>query len=396
MPNHFISRMLVVAGLATIPIAASADAATAFNPKISLILNGTFAHYSSDAPADMPGFLLGGESGFRPSGISIGETELAVESNIDDLFHAWAAISVDEDGNVDVEEAYLNTLQLPEGFALKFGRFFSDIGYQNRQHAHAWEFVDAPLVYRAFLGGQLGDDGGQIRWVAPLPVFLELGIELYRGAAFPGGGDDRSGIPGKTAFVHLGDDLGASWSYRVGASYLATSSDDRRTGDAIETSFTGRTRMAGADLVFKWAPNGNPVQRNAVLQGEFYRRTEHGRVIYDPDGSADASGYDGRQWGFYVQGVYQFIPQWRFGVRYDRVHAGNALDNSAPGTSLELLADEGRDPQRWSAMVDWSHSEFSRVRLQFNRDESRPDRGADNQILLQYIFALGSHPAHSF
>src|SRR5581483_574978 len=116
-----------------------------------------------------------------------------------------------------------------------------------------------------------------------------------------------------------------------------------------------------------------------------------------PDGSADASSYDGRQWGFYVQGVYQFIPQWRFGARYDRVHADNALDNPAPDTSLALLADDrGHDPQRYSVMVDWSHSEFSRIRLQYNRDESRPARVADNQVFLQYIFAIGSHPAHSF
>src|ERR1700756_1770907 len=131
MPNHFLSRALAVASLA-IPIAGfGADAGNAFNPKISLILNGSYAHYSSDAPADMPGFLLGGESDFRKSGLSIGESELAVEANVDDLFHAWAAISMDEDDHVHVEEAYVNTLQLPEGLALKFGRFFSDIGYQN-------------------------------------------------------------------------------------------------------------------------------------------------------------------------------------------------------------------------------------------------------------------------
>jgi hypothetical protein len=395
MPNHLFLRALAIASLATPLAGVAADAGNAFNPKISLILNGTYAHYSSDVPADMPGFLLGGE-GFRPSGLSLGETELAIESNIDDLFHAWATVSLHEDDTVGVEEAYINTLQLPDGFTVKFGRFFSEIGYQNRQHAHAWEFVDAPLVYRAFLGGQLGDDGAQVRWIAPLPVFLDLGIELFRGAAFPGGGERRDGVPGKTVFAHLGDDLGASWSYRVGASYFATNSSDRRTGDPVETSFTGRSRMAGADLVFKWAPNGNPVQRNAVLQGEFYRRTEHGGVIFDPDASADASNYDGRQWGFYVQGVYQFVPQWRFGVRYDRVHASNALDNPVPDTSLALLADMGRDPQRESVMLDWSHSEFSRVRLQYNRDESRPNRVADNQVFLQYIFALGSHPAHSF
>jgi len=396
MPSQFFRR-LALAGLALpLPALAEGGGATAFNPKISLVLDGSYARYTSDAPVEVPGFLLGDEAGFRREGLSLGETELAVEANIDDLFHAWTTISIGEEGDIGVEEAYINTLSLPEGFALKFGRFFSDIGYQNHQHAHAWEFVDAPLVYRTFFGGQLGDDGAQLRWVAPLPVFLDVGVELYRGAAFPGGGERRNGIPGKTVFAHLGDDLGASWSYRLGVSYLATNSNDRRTGDDVDTGFTGYSRVAGVDLIAKWSPNGNPTQRNAVLQGEFFRRTEHGDVIFDPDGSADASHYDGRQWGFYVQGVYQFIPQWRFGVRYDRVHADNDLDNPEPGTTLALLADDGRDPERWSAMVDWSHSEFSRVRLQYNRDQSRPNHETDNQVLVQYIFSLGSHPAHTF
>ena len=395
-PAHRRAGLGLAAASLALPLSAfAADAGNAFNPKISLILNGTYAHYSDDSPAVMPGFLLGGES-FRPAGLSLGETELAIESNVDDLFHGWATVSLHEDDTVGVEEAYLNTLSLPDGFALKFGRFFSDIGYQNHQHAHAWEFVDAPLVYRAFLGGQMGDDGAQLRWIAPLPVFLDVGVELFRGAAFPGGGEQRKGIPAKTVFAHLGDDLGPSWSYRLGVSYLATSSNDRRTGENVDTSFTGRSRMAGLDFIAKWAPQGNPTIHNAVLQAEFFRRTEHGDVVFDPDGSADASNYDGRQWGFYVQGIYQFMPQWRAGVRYDRLNADNTLDNPAPGTTLALLADNSRDPQRWSAMVDWSHGEFSRVRLQFNRDESRPNRVADNQVFLQYIFSLGSHPAHSF
>ncbi len=46
-------------------------------------------------------------------------------------------------------------------------------------------------------------------------------------------------------------------------------------------------------------------------------------------------------------------------------------------------------------MLDWSPSEFSRIRLQFARDRSR--QGAtDNQVFLQYIMSLGAHGAHKF
>jgi hypothetical protein len=52
-------------------------------------------------------------------------------------------------------------------------------------------------------------------------------------------------------------------------------------------------------------------------------------------------------------------------------------------------------PSRSSVMLDYSPSEFSRLRLQFAHDKARPD-GADNQIFLQYIMSLGTHAAHAF
>lgn len=379
--------------------APAAPGGNAFNPKISLILNGRYSDYSSASEADMPGFVLGPETEFAPEGFSLGETELVLEANADDKFHGWATVALEnEDGEtvVAVEEAYLNTLALPAGLALKFGRFFSDIGYQNRQHAHAWEFADAPLVYRAFLATQLRDDGLQLRWVAPTDLFVELGVELLRGAAFPGGGGSRRGADGQTAFAHFGGDAGDGGSWRAGLWHFRADAEDRRTGEDIPTSFTGDSRTSGADLVFKWAPGGNPAQTHLVLQAEYMVRSEQGTVVSDPDGAADSSAYDGDQRGFYVQGVYQFVPRWRAGLRYDRVGADNTLDNPVPATSLELLDDDVRDPQRWSAMVDWSNSEFSRLRLQYSDDRSRPAREKDRQIVLQYIFSLGSHPAHQY
>jgi hypothetical protein len=46
-------------------------------------------------------------------------------------------------------------------------------------------------------------------------------------------------------------------------------------------------------------------------------------------------------------------------------------------------------------MADYSPSEFSRFRVQFARDKSRPG-ATDYQIFLQYIMSLGAHGAHAF
>ncbi len=379
-----------------------AGAAQPGNPAIGVILQGTYADYSSSAEPEIPGFLLGPETELRPEGFSLRESELNFEANVDDKFRAWLTVGLEnEEGEtkVEVEEAYVDTLALPAGLGLKFGRFFSDIGYQNRLHNHAWDFVDAPLAYRAMLANQLRDDGVQLRWVAPTDLFVELGTELLRGDGFPAGGEDRSGVNAYTVFSHVGGDWGVSSSWRLGLSHLVADADGRETGEEDSDArfiFNGDSDLTIADFVWKWAPQGNPTQRNFVLQAEYFYRDEDGDISFDDGlGSVTDTLYDGTQEGFYIQGVYQFIPKWRVGARYDWLTADNDVSNN-PNGEFDILAQDSDDPKRYSLMVDWSNSEFARVRLQYNRDESRPDGETDDQVVLQYIHSIGSHPAHQF
>lgn len=374
----------------------------AFNPAFSLILQGTYADYSVQDHAEIPGFLLGGETEFRPEGLSLRETELNAEANVDSWLRAWTTIGFEEeDGetHVHLEEAYGETLSLPGGLGLKFGRFFSDIGYQNRQHNHGWDFVDAPLPYRAMLANQLGADGLQLRWLAPTDLFIELGGEISRGN-FPAGGEDQDDINLYTLFARTGGDIGTNASWRIGLSHVGADADGRESGehDSDEVFlFDGRSDLYIADLVIKWAPDGNPARQHLIYQSEFFYRTEDGSVTFDDGaGTTVNSNYDGEQNGFYSQLIWQFMPRWRTGLRYDRLWTDNDLDN-AGGGEFDVLANVNEDnPQRWSWMADYSPSEFSRFRLQYNRDESRPMEEADDQLLLQYILSIGSHPAHEY
>jgi outer membrane receptor protein involved in Fe transport len=102
--------------------------------------------------------------------------------------------------------------------------------------------------------------------------------------------------------------------------------------------------------------------------------------------------YDARQSGWYAQGVYQFHPQWRVGYRYDRLDVGS-VDFS--GAISAALSKPDFTPKRQSLMLDYNPSEYSRLRLQFARDEA--EQGLkDNQVTLQYIHSLGPHGAHKF
>nr|VFJ71500.1 MAG: hypothetical protein BECKFW1821B_GA0114236_12243 [Candidatus Kentron sp. FW] len=91
--------------------------------------------------------------------------------------------------------------------------------------------------------------------------------------------------------------------------------------------------------------------------------------------------------------MYQFLPQWRTGIRYDWLGSDNTGSDNHVLTHAGLN-NEGHTPKRYSAMLEWLPSEFSRIRLQYNRDDSYEK--ADNQWLAQYTYTLGSHGAHRF
>jgi hypothetical protein len=374
------------------------SSAGAFNPAVSLILSGTYANLSRD-PNDyrIRGFLTNREVGPGPRGFNLGESELGVAANIDPAFYGAANISLTPEGHADVEEAFVQTTSLGQGFTVKFGRFFSGIGYLNEQHAHTWDFVDNPLAYQAFLGTQLGQDGIQVRWLAPTPVFLEFGAEVGRGQNFPGAERDTNGAGARAAFAHAGGDWGDSSSWRAGISYLQASPRDRASdtidlaGNTVTNAFSGTSRLWVADFVWKWAPNGNPARQNFKVQAEYFSRRERGSLTFDTSGVAATDVYSSRQSGAYVQAICQFLPRWRTGVRYDRLDSGSA---DFAGNAVFLDASMTH-PSRVTWMADFNPSEFSRIRLQLARDQARVGK-ADNQVFVQYQMSLGAHGAHNF
>ena len=325
----------------------------AFNPAISLILAGTYANLSQDPRHfGIAGFAPAGEAGPGKRGFSLGESELMLSASVDQHFSAQATFAVTPGNEVSVEEAYAIYTGAPYGLAPKFGRFLSGIGYLNEQHSHAWDFVDAPLAYQAFLGGQYRNDGLQVKWVAPLDHFLELGGEVGSGEGFPGAPRDKNGVGSGAIYAHTGGDVGASHSWRAGVSWLRTRNDE----------LDGRRDTGIVDFVWKWAPQGNARETSFKLQGEYFRTQ------------------DITQAGWYVQGVYQFMPLWRVGLRYE---------------SLDPGAADAFNPRKWTAMLDWSPSEFSRARLQVARSETLANV-TDNQFFIQYILSLGAHGAHRY
>jgi hypothetical protein len=359
---------------------APATSGNAFNPGIAAVLNGFAVAATRDLSSDIPGFATSEEAGGPARGLSLGESEVSFAANIDPFLAGFLGLSIDGEDQLGLEEAYIRTTALPGGVTLKAGRFFSGIGYLNERHAHDWSFSDAPLPYRAFLGPQFGDDGVQVRWLAPVDTFLELGGEVFRGEGYPASGAANNGVGAYTAFLHTGADLGVSSSWLGALSYLHTKAVDRETGAG--DLFTGDTDTGIASLVYKWAPNGNPISRNLTLASEVFWGREKGAF--------NAVDFNQDRFGWYAQGVYQFRPQWSAGLRVAGVNA------KLPGAGLagSTLDDLGRTPFATTLLLERDTSEFGRLRVQYTNDQTADK--TNNQLMLQYTVIYGPHGAHRY
>ena len=380
---------------------AAASTLAAFNPAISVVLQGGYADLSqSPTQFGINRIQTGEDVGPGPRNFSLGESEVSFYGNVDDKFAGALTLSLTPQNTVEVEEAYGLLTALPYGVVPKFGRFFSGIGYLNEQHQHVWDFKDAPLAYQAFLAGQYTQDGGQVKWVAPTDTFLEFGAEIGNGDSFPGNSRNSNSLGAASVFAHAGDDIGANANWRAGLSYLETHAADRQAtlpdtaGNLAQVSFAGTSHVAIADFVWKYAPTGNSTDTNVKVQGEYFWRRESGTLTYDSNGAlglTQAGAYSSTQSGWYLQGIWQFMPRWRVGLRYD------SLDPGDPdyGINNAILATPPSHPNKATVMFDYTPSEFSRFRIQYAQSKTRPEM-TDNQFFLQYILTLGAHPAHKF
>jgi hypothetical protein len=382
----------------TLPVPVASSSEGSFNPAVAMILSGTYGQLKQDPAIPATGFAMNANNSGYTRGFSLKESELGIAANIDPQFRGVGTFSLDPAGGIGVENAFVQSSALGNGLNLKFGRFFSGLGYLNEQHAHAWDFVDQPLVYRVLWDNQIGDDGLQLKWLAPTDMFVEIGGEAGRGLGFPGTDrQDKNGAGAGVLFAHFGDDIGIEHSWRAGVSLQETRRENAVSdnvpdvnGVLVSNSFTGDSQTAGLDFVWKYSHNGNIRERYLKVQGEYFRRKEDGLLTYN---LATTDSYSITQSGWYLQSVYQFMPTWRTGLRYDRLDPGVASVGAL--NAGNVIGNYAFNPSRITWMADYNPSEFTRLRLQLAHDNSRQGL-AEYLLFVQYIMSLGAHGAHQY
>jgi hypothetical protein len=355
--------------------------------------------------------LEGGGHDPKNRGFTIQNVELTYAGVVDPYLRGDAnvVLQIDPTGTstVELEEAYLTTLDLPFHLQIKAGQFFGAFGRLNPTHPHTWDFVDAPVVNSRLLGGDgFRNPGAQVSWLTPLPFFAELVASAHNAqgetaASFRSTPGEQ--IAGRTLIDrrvrHLSDlvyllrlrtsfDLGDEITIVPGISTLFGPN-----ATAPDTS----TQIYGADLYLKWKPLSNDHGWPYVAwQSEGIVRRYQAAAVLD-EGSVAARRQTLTDWGAYSQLIWGFARPWNLGARYDFARGQHAAFSVA-GDTYDTASDPLRDRRhRISAMLTYYPSEFSKLRLQYNFDHAQflPQRDA-HSVYVQAEILFGAHGAHKF
>jgi len=392
-----------------------------FNPDVSVVIDGVYYQHSGHGPLahemeELRGFghVHGGdgdhhhddEHGFEP-GLNLRHLELMFQADVDPYFKGWAIVGVDTHG-AELEEAVILTTALPWGLQIKLGKFFSDYSRLNAQHAHEWNFTDAPMIQTLLLGDHgLNEKGIQLSWLAPTPFYLKLGAEVLQGeneTAFEYHGDgalpEEDGPRVFVGWLKAAPDLYGPHALEFGLFGARGIHQEEHLGDGgfddINSHFlSGYHYFWGADMVYKYTPPRAYGHGAFTLEGGYMARRKDIDLV--GHNNPDRAGLIGNalveeQDGLYLQGVYGFAPRWRAGLRAEVLGLTNK--QAKPSGSSETF-DES---YRATAMVDWTLTEFSRLRLQgaYGRLDLEDGKEEIGEVFLQAVFSLGAHGAHRF
>jgi hypothetical protein len=328
---------------AAVPVAGS----KVFNPDMAAI--GNFVGAAGPSPG-------GGE----PS-LNMQEAELSFQAVVDPYARADFFVTLSPE-QVALEEGYITFPTLPGGFLTKVGKMRDAFGKINGQHPHTLPWVDRPLVTKNLTGGEdgLADAGISVARLIPNPwLFLEATGQVYQGNSEIFKAPTRSDL----AYVgHLRayQDLGESTNIDLGGSIAYG-----HNGVSDDTT----TRLLGVDATLRWKPLRRSIYTHFLTRGEV-TWSRWGEA----SGALDSVGGYG-----YLE--YQFARRWTAGLRYD-----NAERAQAPG-----LRDTGG-----SFILTFKPSEFSLVRAQYRRTSFADQDSPANELLFQFLFAIGAHGAHPF
>ena len=360
----------------------------------------------------------------KRNGFTFQQLELSIAGAVDPYFTAETYVVITE-GGIELEEAFATTSSLPAGLEFEAGFFLTEFGRVNPAHPHSWDWIDQPIINSRLLGPDgLRAPGVRLGWLTPLPWFSEFHVGMQHAS-----GETQASFRGEGLGHAHGEEGGAEEAFEEGIGGFAIIEDqevesmrdfiyltrwvngfdlseDVSTQIGLSSLFgpnhsgpDGETWIYGADFVVKWQPGGQGqfvTWQTEVMQREFMGDDYFNEVDpLDPNDDINIAARRIYDWGVSTQVLYGFMKGWSTGIRYE--FASGRGDTLEEGAREERSHDPFRaDRHRISPLVMWRPSEFSRVRVQYNYDQSDHLDAEAHSVWIGLEFLIGAHPAHRY
>jgi hypothetical protein len=295
----------------------------------------------------------------------INEAELSLQSVVDPYARADFFFTLGRDPATgrfaaDLEEGYLTTLSLPAHLQLKVGKFKSAMGRINPVHSHALPFISLPNAYENYFGEGINDEGASLSWLIPNSLFYQELVVQFTDGPIDNPSFSRSVGNTYLELAHLKNffDLSANATLELGFSGI--------TGANF---FNLRTNIAAMDLTYKW----KPVQFNTYQSFTWQSEAYFSNANISKDNVVNS-------FGMYSFINFQFSKRLFFTGMYsysNKPYSASTVENS------------------YSATIGWYATEFQKLEIEGKTTSSNMEK-EQNQILLRWIFVIGTHGAHQY
>ena len=326
------------------------------NPDISVIGQLIFKYHDDRSAQDAR----------RPT-LDLGETELVFDSYLNPYAKGFFVFTAGSDEGLRTEEAYIDVFKgLPDGLALRGGKYRIGFGKLNPVHPHAYPFIEAPRVISAMLPEEDGfnDIGAHASYL--LPTFgswaSDISADFLKGASF------HPDEPGSKA----------GWVSRWGNSVLLNDTVPLDIGVSAtqgvnNVRWNAKTGVYGADIKTKISFSS---LTSLTLQGEYL--CNNSEVVIDTT-TGDSSRI--MRQGFYAFADLKFRQRYNAGLIYEQyqpIEEKNLTNRAIKGFVGFSLLEE-------TTLLRLSYEHF--------KPENSP---IVHTAMLQVLFSMGPHKAHKF
>ena len=390
---------------------------------LDISLDGLFALGTSTERDDALGDLQAGGHDPRKRGFTLQAIELSLTAEVDPHLDAAAHIvafldPITGESEFELEEAFATTRELPANLQIKAGLYLTEFGRHNPTHAHAWDWLDAPVIHTRIFGADgMRAPGARVSWLAPTSWKSDLcfGLQNANGetmSSFLASEELFAERPVGGRFftardVRSFEDL--VWSARCANSFGIGDETTFAAGASIAygpnaTGADADTLVYGADFLLRWRPTPHSEDSPSWSLGAEFVARDYSAAAQVDENDPLVNGdevflpqADLRDWGCTTHVLYGFSHDWAAGLRWDFATGSGASYDA----SIHAFASRQDDPfrndrQRFSPLVAWRPSEFARIRLQYNYDVADTlHAGEAHSVWLGFEFLIGAHAGHA-